>query len=189
MARIGERPISALFREQAGYWETDTMVGRVSDKVVISALVARKTRYTHLSLLGDKSGQSKADHMVKRLGMYPLRMRRTLTTDNGSENRNHHYVTEQLITPVYFCNPYHSWEKGTVENTVGRVRRFLPKGKSLDMVSAEMVAAVEEKLNTTPRKCLGYKTPKEAMRDDLMGLPQASSENTSAPAWIPEVLE
>lgn len=191
IARINERPISVLFREQVGHWETDNMVGRVSDTVVISALVERKTRYTHLSLLPNKLAQTKAASVVKRLADYPFRLRRTLTTDNGAENRNHHYVTDQLITPVYFCNPYHSWEKGTVENTVGRVRRFLPKGKSLNSVSIEIVAAVEEQLNSTPRKCLGYKTPKEALHEDLMGLPLNSSDGTVPPmaAWIPEVLE
>jgi len=189
--RITERPISALFREQVGHWETDNMVGRVSDTAVISALVERKTRYVHLSLLPNKSAQSKAESVVERLGIYPFRMRRTVTTDNGSENRNHNAVTEEVGTPVYFCNPYHSWEKGTVENTIGRVRKFLPKGKPFDMLTDDAVAAVEDHLNNTPRKCLGFKTPSEAMREDLMGVPVVRSESTSQPemVWIPEVLE
>lgn len=130
----------------------------------------RKTRFTHLRLLSDKSAQRKAESVFESLGIYPYRFRRIITTDNGAENRNHHDVTERLGTPVYFCNPYHSWEKGTVENTVGRVRRFLPKGKSLDTVSSEMVTAVEVQLNSTRRKCLGYKTPAEALHEDLIDI-------------------
>jgi len=64
---------------------------------------------------------------------------------------------------MYFCHPYHSWEKGTVENTNGRIRRYIPKGVSIDTITDAYLAALEEKLNNTPRKCLQYKPPYEMM--------------------------
>ena len=69
--------------------------------------------------------------------------------------------------PVYACDPYHSWEKGTVENTIGRVRRFLPKGKSVDGVSQRKLDRIEETMNNTPRKCLAYLTPNEYLEKIL----------------------
>lgn len=184
IVRITDRPISALFREKTGHWETDNMIGRVSDKSVISAIVERKTRFTLLRLLSDKTAQTKAKSVVESLDNYPFRLRRTVTVDNGAENRNHRFVTEEIGTPVYFCNPYHSWEKGTVENTIGRVRQFLPKRKSLDEVSSEAVKAIEEQLNSTPRKCLGFKTPLEAITEDLTGIPFQKPINVAAPVQV-----
>lgn len=60
-----------------------------------------------------------------------------------------------------FCHAYHSWEKGTVENTIGRLRRYLPKGLSLDTISDDYIKRIEEEMNNTPRKCLGFLTPYE----------------------------
>ncbi len=104
--RIDKRPEEVETRLQPGHWETDMMIERVSDRKMISALVERKTRVTHLSLLLDKSAQAKAESVVECLGIYPKRIRKTVTTDNGSENSNHRFVTKALGAPVYFCNPY-----------------------------------------------------------------------------------
>ncbi|MDH4183227.1 MAG: IS30 family transposase, partial [Nitrospinota bacterium] len=81
--------------------------------------------------------------------------------DNGSENADHALVNRTLGTDSYFCAPYHSWEKGTVENTIGLVRRWLPKKTNLDTVSDDKIKEIERWLNDRPRKCLGYKTPLE----------------------------
>ncbi len=67
----------------------------------------------------------------------------------------------QLETKSYFCNPYHSWEKGSVENSIGLVRRFLPKKTDFAKLSSQEIACIEYHLNTRPRKCLKYKTPLE----------------------------
>ena len=68
---------------------------------------------------------------------------------------------------MYFCHAYHSWEKGTVENTNGRIRRYIPKGKSIDALTNEEIAAIEYALNHTPRKCLDFRTPDEVMGQAL----------------------
>jgi len=71
---------------------------------------------------------------------------------------------------VYFCNPYHSWEKGSIENVFTRVRRYIPKGTSIDKVTKKQAKAIQERLNSTPKKCLNYLTPNEAMMLELQQL-------------------
>ena len=68
--------------------------------------------------------------------------------------------------PIYFCHPYHSWEKGSVENMIGRVRRYIPKGTNLYKYSTEQIQWLENTLNNTPRKCLNYQTPNEVMQQE-----------------------
>jgi transposase, IS30 family len=90
----------------------------------------------------------------------------TLTYDNGIENRDHETVAAAFNVQTYFCYPYHSWEKGGVENTIGRIRRYLPKGANLADFSDSDIAAIEHWLNHTPRKCLNWKTPHEIMTEN-----------------------
>lgn len=123
--------------------------------------VERKTRYTLLSKLQNRGAQTKTRTLITRLRSYKIK---TLTADNGAENTNHQEIAEALQVNVYFCHAYHSWEKGTVENTNGRIRKYIPKGVSIDSISEEYIAGLEEKLNTTPRKCLHYLTPYEMMQ-------------------------
>jgi len=90
-----------------------------------------------------------------------------MTVDNGSENADHKQITQSLGMDVYFCHAYHSWEKGTNENTNGRVRRYIPKGVSIDAIDEKTIQLIEWQLNTTPRKCLGFRTPYEALQEYL----------------------
>ena len=154
-------------RKQLGHWESDLMEGPRSSKHVLSVTVERATRYTMLSRLVNKKSDTKNKHLVSRMGKLPAQMLRTLTLDNGSENTNHTYLTRQLSINVYFCHPYHSWEKGTVENTNGRIRRYIPKGTDIKQISDEKISQLEYILNNTPRKCLGYLTPYEKMSLEL----------------------
>jgi transposase, IS30 family len=91
----------------------------------------------------------------------------TSTPAASTENAKHDWLTWKLTLPVYFCHAYASWEKGSVENLNGRIRRVIPKGTSIQKLSDADVAAVESWLNNTPRKCLGFRTPTEAMRQVL----------------------
>jgi len=88
-------------------------------------------------------------------------MRRTITYDNGSENVEHQKVNKVLGTQSYFCNPYCSWERGSVENTIGLVRRYLPKKTDFSEVSEVQLKTIESLINSRPRKCLDFKTPAE----------------------------
>jgi IS30 family transposase len=160
---IEKRPKSIDQRKRVGHWETDNVIGMAKDMTALSVTVERKTRYTIMTKLTDRTANTKADAVIHRLQMIPKQARRTLTADNGLENTKHTLVTQETGMSVYFCHAYHSWEKGTVENTNGRIRRFIPKGVSMDTLSDVSVQVIEDTLNTTPRKCLQYRTPREMM--------------------------
>lgn len=160
---IEKRPKSIVARKRIGHWETDNVIGMAKDNTALSVTVERKTRYTIITKLKDRTATTKADAVISQLQLFPSTVRRTLTADNGLENVQHKRMTQETGMPVYFCHAYHSWEKGTVENMNGRIRRFIPKGVSMDSISPAFVQAIEDNLNTTPRKCLQYRTPREMM--------------------------
>jgi len=159
---IERRPRYIERRKQVGHWETDNVIGKVTDKTALSVTVERVTRYTILSLT-DRSAKQKAEYLTQRLLELPNHARRTITTDNGKENYYHQKISDELAVKFFFCHTYASWEKGTVENMNGWIRRYIPKGKSLDTLTTEQIKALEEKLNNTPRKCLNYLTPSQQM--------------------------
>lgn len=148
-------------RKQPGHWETDNMEGMRSDKTALSVTVERVARLTLLSKLDNHQTKTKMWALAKKTTNLPEILRGTITADNGAENTAHQALTALTGMAVFFCHPYHSWEKGTVENMNGRIRRFFPKGESLDNVTAEEIAWTERKINSTPRKCLQYLTPYE----------------------------
>ncbi len=160
---IDLRPKEVDTRNTLGHWETDNVIGKQTDDTVLSVTVERLTRVTLISKLADRSAAAKTAAVVSRLKRLPIRSRLTITTDNGKENSYHKQLTNALGVNIFFCHAYHSWEKGTVENTNGRIRRYIPKGVSIDSITDKEIRMVERKLNNTPRKCLGYLTPNETM--------------------------
>lgn len=164
---IDYRPTKANNRTQVGHWETDLMEGTRSEDTVLNVTVERKTRYTVLSKLINKKSETKEKVLqntlqtVQSLQKSVKPIVRSITSDNGSENANHTQVSSNLDTTWYFCTPYHSWEKGSVENMIGRVRRDIPKKTPLSKYTKEQIQWLENKLNNTPRKCLEWKTPNE----------------------------
>jgi len=162
--QIGQRPASVNNRKTIGHWETDNVEGKRSDSIAVSTTVERKTRFTILSKLSGHGSAVKTEAVINRLIQLPKPLVKTLTTDRGPENHGYQQITNTLQIPVYFCNPYHSWEKGTVENTNGRIRRFLPKGKTLENLTDSYLKRVENQMNNTPRKCLKFRTPNEMLQ-------------------------
>ena len=160
---IDLRPEVVSLRSRPGDWETDNLGSPKTDKTALSVSVERLSRYTILTKLNNRLSVTKKDALVRRLGVYPQHLRKTLTQDNGSENAAHLKLAEELQMLIYFCHAYHSWEKGSVENTNKRLRRFIPKGQSIDDLDEESIKEIEWILNNTPRKCLGYLTPHEKM--------------------------
>lgn len=158
---IEKRPKSIQQRKRIGHWETDNVIGRQTDKTALSVTVERKILFTLLTKLSDRTTETKRQALVTRLKEYPTK---TLTADNGKENSQHQVIAQELNLHMYFCHSYASWEKGTVENTNGRLRRFIPKGVSIDSFSEETIGAIEYKLNHTPRKRLSFLTPCEKMQ-------------------------
>lgn len=164
---IDKRPAVVDKRKQVGHWETDNVIGKITDKTALSVTVERKFRITLLSKLTAKTADEKTKNLFMKMAVFPDRFRKTMTADNGYENSNHKEITNSLDMAVYFCHAYHSWEKGTVENMNGRIRRFIPKGISMDPIDEKTIQAIEWKLNNTPRKCLGFRTPYEKLQDYL----------------------
>lgn len=171
---ITNRPETVNRRVFPGHWETDNMEGKRSDKTTVSVTIERLSRITRLVKLVDHTAKTKADTLIGQFSHEPMGLTKSLTLDRGPENSDHEKVTRKTHAVVFACNPYHSWEKGTVENTIGRIRRYIPKGKSVDEVTAEQIATVEKILNSTPRKCLGYLTP-----DEVYGKIQSTSRTSS----------
>jgi len=159
---IEERPKFIDKRKQAGHWERDSLISRAS-KHCLDVKIERKSRYTILDKLKQKTKEAVWFTLVANLKSFPEHLRRSLTYDNGSENAEHEKVNEALGTKSYFCHPYASWEKGTVEYANGLVRRFFPKKTDFSKVSIDQVKTVEFLLNNRPRKCLHYQTPTEVL--------------------------
>lgn len=166
---ISERPVEVTKRERFGDWEVDSIVSRQS-LAAMNILVERKSRFSLLTKILQKNAEETKSAVQNKLRIYPQELRQTITYDNGSENTEHEAINQALGTVSYFCQPYHSWEKGTVENTIGLVRRSLPKGTDFSKISDEEVAGIESWLNQRPRKCLDYKKPIEVFIESLKGI-------------------
>lgn len=160
---IRDRPAAILERQQIGHWETDTISCRKSYQGV-QVTVERKVRYAKLAKLKAKTSRAMSVALVRRLSQYPANIRRSITYDNGPENAEHMRTSKALGAASYFCEPYCSHQKGTVENTIGLVRRFIPKKTNLADVSQHQLKKIEKWLNNRPKKCLNYKTPAEAFK-------------------------
>jgi len=159
---ITERPVEAQTRSQVGHWETDLMEGTKKTHHVVSATVDRRAEAIMLDKLRTKESHEKMDAMISRMSHIPFHIRKTMTFDNGLENAEHRRL-ESLRVTTYFCSAYHSWEKGTVENTIGLVREYLPKGMDLTNVTQQELMTISQALNDRPRKRLGYRTPNEVL--------------------------
>ena len=163
---ITNRPKEINNRTLRGHWEADTMVSRKSSYVLLT-LSERKTKAVILDRVKENTAEAISRAIITRMKLLPPRLRRSITYDNGHENVLHEKVNKALGTKSYFCAPYHSWEKGTVENTNGLIRRYLPKGTNFGNVSKKEIRQIETALNTRPRKCLRYKTPLEALENQI----------------------
>lgn len=165
---ITERPLEVHTRETVGHWETDLMVGKQTEPQALSVTVERKTRYSVLSLVARRGAAEKTQALIHRLSTLHPELLKSMTTDNGAENTDHTTWSTNLGSiPVFFTTPYHSWEKGSVENTIGRIRNYLPKGTSLTTQTPSSISQLERILNSTPRKCLHFKTPTEALHEQV----------------------
>lgn len=154
------RPPEVNERKELGHWEGDSMFSRDS-LAALNTLVERKSGFTLITKLNRKTAENTKDVVIRRLSRLPDYLRKTLTLDNGSENAGHEKITAAIGTTCYFATPYHSWERGTNENTNGLVRQYFPKGVNFANVSEEDIVKVEWLLNTRPRKRHNYRTPME----------------------------
>lgn len=161
---IKDRPREVGTRKEPGNWEADLMVSQSSRKA-LQVCAERTSRLTRIKRLENKTAAQSREALESILSAYPKRLRRSITYDNGPENIEHRELNAAIGTQSYFCEPYHSWEKGTVENTNGLIRRFLPKKTDFAKISEGRIAEIELWLNNRPRKCLGFRTPAEVFND------------------------
>ena len=126
----------------------------------LTVLVDRATRLTRIRKTASHTSKETVLSIasIKDTICSPIK---SITYDNGKEFSKHEIINKILNTVSYFCKPYHSWEKGTVENINGIIRRFFPKGTDFDTISEEAIKRVEDWINNRPMKVLGFKTPYE----------------------------
>lgn len=158
---ISKRPKSVMKRKRVGHWETDNMEGVKSDATGVSVTVERMSRVARLRKLADHTAATKTGVLLTQFSDEPDACKKSITLDNGPENKDGGRFQRITTMTVYKTVPYHSWEKGTVENTVGRVRRWIPKKTSVDGITQKHLMIIEDDMNNTPRKILGYLTPNE----------------------------
>jgi IS30 family transposase len=170
MVNISERPAEVADRAVPGHWEGDLIVGAQS-KSAIGTLVERTTRFAMLlHLPHDHGALAVQDAVVAKMAQLPVILPKTLTWDQGSEMANHIAIAQAAQLDIYFCDPHSPWQRGSNENTNGLLRQYFAKGTDLSVFPADYLDYVATKLNTRPRKTLGWKTPAEAL-DELLSNP------------------
>jgi IS30 family transposase len=152
---LDERPKAANERSRKGHFEVDLVHGAGSRQCILT-LVDRKTRYLIIRKLKDKSMKDVGNVLVAAIRKYGIR---TITADNGSEFHDYKRVERLTKAKFYFAAPYHSWERGTSENTNGLIRQYLPKSQSMVGVTHSACNVIAGILNTRPRKILNLNTP------------------------------
>jgi IS30 family transposase len=163
---IDLRPKVVTLRKRFGDWEGDAVVSRQS-LVGLNTLVERKSGYVLITKIQNSSAKETSDVTIHRLKVLPKKLRRTITWDNGKENSNIAVIEQCLSLDCYLAHPYHSWERGTNENTNGLVRWYLPKKTDFAKITDEEILCIENELNNRPRKRLGYKTPLEVINQSV----------------------
>lgn len=165
---IDDRPKEVEERSRIGDWESDT-VESIKHKPGINTLVERKSGLVLITKLTDKTSESTVSAITNRLNQLPSGVKQTTTFDNGPENSNWQTLEHQTGMKTFFAHAYHSWERGTNENTNGLIRDYFPKKTDFTVVPQEEIKYVENELNSRPRKRLGFKTPLEVFSVALAG--------------------
>jgi IS30 family transposase len=153
---IGDRPQQAEDRETTGHWEIDTVHGGGLESVI--TLVDRKSGFVQIGRLAQRTIEETNRRLLKLMARHPG-CYQTITSDNGCEFHGYKEVEAKSEVKFYFATPHHSWERGTNENTNGLIRQYLPKGASMATLTQQQCDSIAKKLNSRPRKRLGYRTP------------------------------
>ena len=162
---LSERPPAAADRSHPGHWEADLMLFSKYGQAVLTV----HDRYSRLLLATrppNKAAEPIARHLLALLRPLPAALRQTVTFDNGTEFARHR-VLHRLGIKTFFCDLYAPWQKGGIENAIGRMRRFIPRKTDLAILPAKSFNALVSAYNNTPRKCLDFKTPAETFAEVL----------------------
>jgi transposase, IS30 family len=161
---INDRPEEINDKTEYGHWEADTMISRQSKSALV-VVRERKLQLMFIRKIPRKDAVNMRKTVIKILKRFPAKFCRSITFDNGLENAEHELIAKSLKVKTYFCNPYHSWEKGGVENGIGLVRRYYPKKTDFSLISDMELRLIEKRLNNRPRKTLGFLTPLEVYKN------------------------
>lgn len=164
---IAFRPTIVNERKRYGDWESDNLeFKRTVTKGAVSVQLERKSGLVRIhKVAGKKSPGDTLDALMKTRESIPGKLFKTITFDNGFENYRH----RELGIDTYFCKPFASWQKGSVENVNKLLRRYLPRDTALDTLTDDVIYRIQERLNNRPRKRLKYKTPNEVINNYLKG--------------------
>jgi IS30 family transposase len=158
---ITERPAIVEQRARVGDWEGDTVIGKQESQAIVT-LVERKTRFLVARKVSRRTADQVRDAIIGELAGYDIFVK-TITFDNGKEFALHDEVALAFDADTFFAEPYSSWQRGLNENTNGLLRQYIPKSKSLDEVSETDLQFYVSRINDRPRKCLGWKTPRQVI--------------------------
>jgi IS30 family transposase len=158
---IHVRSQAASRRAEPGHWEADLMMfARHGQSLLV--VHERMSRMTLLAPLDGKQAEPVAAAIARLIAPLPEPLRRSMAFDNGPEFYRHYRLTDRFGLQGYFCDAHAPWQKGGVENLIGRLRRYLPRKTDLSEHSRRQILRLQNKLNATPRKCLDFRTPDEA---------------------------
>mgnify|MGYP006290679525 FL=1 len=163
---IDTRPDVVQTRERVGDWEGDLING-ASETGHLVTLVERRNRFSLIERVDSKHASTVKTCIDRLFEQVPAQARKTLTLDNGKEFALHQEIEQESGIDVYFAHPYHSWERGTNENTNGLIRRIYPKKSSFANIDTKELKRIDRYVNDRPRKCLGWLTPREALHAEL----------------------
>jgi IS30 family transposase len=164
--RIVHRPEEIEGRLVPGHWEGDLIKGAFN-RSAVGTVVERKTRYLILSKMRGCTADAALEGFTRQMKRLPAALRRSMTYDRGSEMACHPELVRRLKIDIWFCDPHAPWQRGSNENTNGLLRQFFPKGTDLSGISQTELNDVARLMNQRPRKTLGWKTPEEAMAEEL----------------------
>lgn len=168
---IRNRPETINSRSEFGHWEADLMIFRKEHGAAnVATVVERKSRYTLLFRNNDRRSKPIMNQLIRHLAPLPVQARQSLTFDRGLEFVSWRELERGMGTAAWFCDPQAPWQKGTVENTNKRVRRYLPPDTIVLDIADQEIRSLCDRLNDTPRKCLGFLTPKEMFSQHLLAL-------------------
>jgi IS30 family transposase len=160
---IAQRPAEIGGRHAIGHWEADLLIfRRAHGQANLTSLVERKCRLVRLIANPNRRSRNVLGAIGEALRPLPTTARQSITFDRGSEFLGYQQLAEGCGIDSYFCDPHSPWQKGSVENTNGRLRRFLPGELDLASITPAHLHQIERRMNDTPRKCLGFRTPQEA---------------------------
>jgi IS30 family transposase len=162
---ISERPATAEDRAVPGHWEGDLLAGRSNS--YIGTLVERQTRYVMLVKVRSKHTEEVVTALKRVVAKLPTQLRQSLTWDRGKELSQHKAFSMATNMPVYFCDPYSPWQRGSNENTNGLLRQYFPKGADLSSLTQRQLDKVARELNERPRKTLDFLTPAQKLQQTV----------------------